>query len=110
MATGELIKEGATKFDKGKPRYDLIPPYPMEALATLYGIGADKYGDRNWEKGTSWGRFFKALMSHAWKWWRGEIYDPEDGQHHLIAVMWNAATLYEYERRKIGEDTRTKNA
>lgn len=100
----ESKTEGASKFDKGKPRYDLIPPYALEALADLYRIGAEKYGDRNWENGMSWGRVYKALMSHANKYSKGEIYDDVDGQHHLIACVWNAFTLYEYERRKIGTD------
>lgn len=96
-----------TKFDEGKPRFDLIPPHALEALADLYRKGADKYGDRNWEKGMAWGRIFRALVSHTWKWWRGEDFDPTDGQHHLIAVAWNSFTLYEYQRRKIGEDNRS---
>ena len=96
----------AKKDDIGKPRYDLVPVQPMDALAKLYGVGADKYGERNWEKGTNWGRFFAAMLRHAFSWWRGEQYDPVDGQHHLIAVAWNAFALYEYERRKIGKDDR----
>lgn len=100
-----MLSEG-TKFDVGKPRYDLIPSEPLEALANLYGIGAKKYAERNWEKGMTWGRVFRALCSHTWKWWRGETYDKEDGQHHLIAVAWCAFALYTYEMRKIGTDDR----
>lgn len=96
----------ARKDDKDKARYDLVPPFSLNELAVLYGIGARKYGERNWEKGTNWGRFFAALIRHAWAWWRGEQFDPVDGQHHLIAVAWNAFALYEYERRKIGKDDR----
>lgn len=94
------------KLDQGKPRFDLIPPHPVEALADLYGIGAAKYGDRNWEQGFKWGRPYAAMLRHAWAWWRGETHDPTDGQHHLIAVAWNAFTLYEHERRNLGEDDR----
>lgn len=97
------------KFDTGKARFDLIPVEPLEKLAELYGIGADKYGDRNWEKGMLWGRIFAALMRHAWAFWRGEKHDQVDGQHHLIALAWGAFTLYEYERRQIGEDNRKVN-
>ena len=53
-----------------------------------------------------WGRVFRALVSHAWKWWRGEAHDPEDGQHHLASVVWCALTLMEYEIRGAGEDDR----
>jgi|TARA_R110000803_G_scaffold183480_2_gene245818 hypothetical protein len=102
------VKENGDKlkFDHGKSRFDLIPPHALEALASLYGIGANKYEDRGWEVGMPWGRVFAALMRHAWKWWRGEVRDPVDGQHHLTSVAWCAFALYEYERRKIGEDDR----
>jgi len=96
----------ANKYDGGKARYDLIPPDALEQLAILYGTGAKKYVDRNWEEGFTWGRPFAALMRHAWAWWKGEKYDQVDGQHHLIAVAWNAFTLYEHEQRQIGKDDR----
>lgn len=96
----------ANKYDGGKPRYDLIPPEALDALAELYGTGAKKYGDRNWEEGFKWGRVFAAMMRHAWAFWRGEKYDQVDGQHHLIAVAWGAFTLYIHELRGLGEDDR----
>ena len=85
------------KFDEGKLRYDLIPAYPLAEVARVYTIGAAKYDDRNWEQGIAWGRIFRALLSHAWKWWRGQMFDSEDGQHHLSSVAWCALTLMEYE-------------
>lgn len=94
------------KDDSGKFRYDLIPAYPLERLAEVYTIGAKKYADRNWELGLGWGRVFAAMMRHAWAWWRGETYDPVDGQHHLSSVAWCAFALMEYEHTKKGEDTR----
>lgn len=88
------LPQGA-KFDTGKLRYDLIPPEALEGLALVYTIGANKYADRNWEKGISFGRVFAALMRHAWKWWLGEERDP-DGQHHLDSVAWCAFALRTY--------------
>jgi hypothetical protein len=96
----------AVKHDHGKPRWDLIPPIPLEMVADVYARGATKYGDRNMEKGLRWGRVFRALVSHAWKWWRGEACDLEDGQHHLASVVWCALTLMEYEIRESGQDDR----
>jgi len=100
------LRPGAIKHDLGKPRWDLIPPIPLEMVADVYGRGSAKYGDRNMEQGLRWGRVFRALVSHAWKWWRGEAHDPEDGQHHLASVVWCALTLMEYEIRGAGEDDR----
>lgn len=98
----------ASKKDFGKARYDLIPPEALDDLAVLYGIGARKYGDRAWEPGMKWGRVFAAMMRHSWKWWRGETYDPVDGQHHLSAVAWCAFVLFTYETRRVGEDDRVR--
>lgn len=98
------------KYDQAKARFDLVPPEPLEKLAELFALGAAKYGERNWEEGMKWGRIFSALMRHAWAFWRKEKYDQVDGQHHLIAVMWNALVLYEYERRQLGEDNRNAKA
>ena len=65
------------KFDQNKTRYDLLPPEFLESTAKILGFGANKYGERNWEKGMSWGRVFGALMRHMWAWWRGEKADAE---------------------------------
>lgn len=108
----ESKKEAGSRLDAGKERLDLIPPDALLALAQLYGDGAMKYEDRNWEKGMTWGRCFAPMMRHAWKWWWGEEYDidPTTGvkTHHLIAVAWNAFTLYRYATTGIGTDDRSK--
>jgi len=85
------------KDDTGKERFDLLPVGPLFKVAQVYTMGAQKYADRNWEKGIKYGRVFAALMRHAWKWWRGETYDQVDGQHHLSSVVWCAMALMEYE-------------
>lgn len=94
------------KDDANKPRYDLIPPEWLDGPAKVLTVGAEKYGDRNWENGMRWGRVFAALMRHLWAWWRREKVDPETGFSHL----WHAACclmfLIAYEERAIGEDDR----
>lgn len=95
------------KNDEDKLRYDLIPVGPLEELARVYTIGANKYADNNWRKGFRWGRLFAALCRHAFAWWRGESFDP-DGQHHMASVAWIAFSLMEFERENIGEDDRWK--
>ncbi len=107
-ALPEKQGDEATKHDSGKPRYDLIPPEPLDGLACLYGMGAAKYEERNWEKGMNWSRIFGAMMRHAWKWFRGEDYDREDGQHHLLSVIWCAMALYTYAVRSTGNDDRPR--
>lgn len=89
--------EQGRKHDSGKPRWDLLPAGPLLKLVEVYTIGAAKYDDRNWENGLRWGRVFRALLSHAFKWWAGEQNDQEDGQHHLASVAWCAMALMQYE-------------
>lgn len=71
-----------TQTGKGRP--DLIPPYPMERLAKHYENGANKYGDRNWEKGQPLMRYIASAKRH--------ITDIEKGmtdEDHFAAVIWN---------------------
>lgn len=96
----------AVKHDADKPRYDLIPPEALDGLARMYALGAKKYADRNWEKGFKWSRVFAAMMRHSWAWFRGEDYCPQDGQHHLLSVLFCAMALYTFVARKAGEDDR----
>ena len=100
--------QGAVKHDDGKPRWDLLPPELMEQTALVLGFGAHKYGNRNWEKGMSWGRPFAALMRHMWAWWRQENggKDAETGYSHLAHAACCLAFLIAYEQRQTGEDDR----
>jgi hypothetical protein len=98
------LAAGGVKYDGDKARFDLIPPDMLFELAMLYTEGAKKYNDRNWERGAVYGRWFAAMMRHAWAWWRGEEYDDGPGgtgAHHLIAVIWNATALHTYRKRRM---------
>lgn len=106
MTTKDKVQEGR-KNDTGKLRYDLFPPSLAE-VAKVFTIGANKYNDRNWEKGLRWGRVFGALMRHAWAWAWGETHDKEDGQHHLASVCWCALVLMHYEKTHPELDDRGK--
>lgn len=94
------------KHDTHKPRYDLIPPEALEAIAQVLTYGADKYEPRGWEKGARWGRYFAACMRHLWAWWRGEGDDPESGLPHLAHAACCVCFLLAYEMRGVGEDDR----
>lgn len=102
----ESKTEAATKYDAGKQRWDLLPAFALGEVVDVYTRGARKYADRNWEKGMSFSRVFRAMLSHAFKWWRGERYDKTDGQQHLASVAWCALALMEYEFRNVGTDDR----
>jgi len=90
------------KYDSGKPRFDLIPADALEEVAKVYSVGANKYGDRNWEKGLSYGRLFGAMMRHAWTWWKGEKNDESNkfkgtSVNHLASVVFCALGLLHYD-------------
>lgn len=96
----------ARKNDQSKPRMDLVPPELVFGVADILAFGAEKYGDRNWEKGMSWGRLFAALMRHMWAWWGGAKADPETGKSHLWHAACCIAFLMAYEARGVGDDDR----
>jgi hypothetical protein len=68
----------------GKPRYDLIPIEALTRWAELMARGAEKYGDRNWEKGIPTERFYASALRHLLQWRSGD--STED---HLSAVLFN---------------------
>ena len=105
----EVRVTSATGGQKGKKpeRYDLIPVEPLAEVARIYGKGAEKYEDRNWEKGYDWGLSFAAMQRHAWAFWGGESVDPENRTHHLASVVFHALALMEYERLGNGTDSRS---
>jgi hypothetical protein len=84
----------------GKPRFDLMVPngvaYEDQMLtrfAALLGRGAEKYGDRNWEKADGDEELQRARSSafrHMMQWFCGET--DED---HAAAVFFNI-TMAEY--------------
>ena len=86
----------ANKHDTEKPRFDLIPPRPLFALAEIYTMGASKYDENNWRKGMKWGRIFGAIMRHLWAFWLGQDKDEESKNFHLAHAAWGCFTLIEY--------------
>lgn len=95
----------------GKPRFDLllVPEVPFEGqfltrLAQLLARGADKYGDRNWQKANSveeLERFVSSGLRHMVQWASGEI--DED---HAAAVAFNLMAA-EYVKWKLKNEDPT---
>jgi len=86
------------RYNQGKTRHDLLPPHAQELYAQVMTKGAEKYEDRNWEKGMSWSTVMASLKRHVLAWERGEDFDPETGLPHTAHIMCNAAFLTEYYR------------
>jgi len=88
----------ADRFNQGKPKFSLLPFDALEALATHFTRGAEKYSARNWERGMPYSEVVDSLMRHLSAWWQGETYDKE-GFRHTTAIAWNAIALLTYDLR-----------
>ena len=86
-----------SRYNQGKARFDLIPPEVITKLAEHYTYGANKYAPNNWRKGFPYSETSGSLLRHLYAWLAGERNDPESGNHHLTAVIWNAVTLLYFE-------------
>jgi hypothetical protein len=89
-----------TKYDSGKPQFDLIPAKALEKVAELLTLNLKKYPDRdNWKKlENNKERFFQSLLRHINKHQQGELYDKESLDPttlHLTAIITNALFLLE---------------
>lgn len=121
----ELIKDGrsvslpaevrvtdpVTGGQKGSKlaRFSLMPSDFLWALAEHYGRGAQKYEDRNWERGYKWSLTVDALQRHLNAWLLGEDDDPETGSSHLVAAAWHVIALWCFHRHGKGtDDVRTQ--
>ncbi len=76
----------------GKGRYDLLSPLAIDRLAKHYQNGANKYADRNWEKGMPLSIYVDSMLRHGFKFLEGSRVED-----HLAAVMWNASAAIHIE-------------
>lgn len=98
--TEKRIVNEKTGGEKGQKlqRYDLLPTWPLRLVSEVYGVGALKYAERNWERGYDWSLSYAALQRHANQFWSGERLDGETKCHHLASVVFHALALMEFER------------
>jgi len=80
------------RTDKG--RYDLLPPHAVFRLARVFEKGAEKYGDRNWEKGQPLSRYLDSMLRHTFRFLAGER-----NEDHLAQAVWNGMALMETAHR-----------
>lgn len=86
------------RYNEGKTRHDLTPPFAQEQYARVLTRGAEKYAERNWERGMAWSKVLASLERHLQAVKRGEDFDQESGLLHSAHIMANAAFLTEYYR------------
>ena len=83
---------GGQKGSK-QARFDLLPSEALWEIAELYGRGAAKYEDRNWERGYDFSLSYAALQRHANQFWQGIDADEETGLSHMASVAFHALAL-----------------
>lgn len=104
--TERLNLSKGVKADTGKPQYHLLPLDAVELVTNVLQAGAEKYSERNWEKGMDWSRPYNALMRHMFAWWQGNKDDKETNLPHLAHAACNALFLLAYTLRQKGCDDR----
>jgi hypothetical protein len=106
--TNTLYVDPLTGGKKGMKlaRHGLIPAWPLEQIAKVYGFGAQKYDDNNWRKGYPWGLSLDALGRHIEEWRQGRKEDPESGLHPLAHAAFHLLALMEFEHKNLGTDNR----
>src|SRR5688572_28941980 len=93
------FETGAKRSEVIGPRYDLIPEGPLRRLALRYTLGAQKYGEYNWQKGLPLGDTFNHIFDHLLKAKRqletGLAYDDDD----LAGAAWGILALMFFQDR-----------
>lgn len=79
-------------IQEDKPRPDLLSPFALERIAWVYARGAQKYGDRNWEKGMPLGRYLASAERHLMQFKQGDR--DED---HLAQAAWNLIAIMHHQ-------------
>lgn len=111
-----MKKETWNTSDTGAMREAIGVPYfrqlPLEALAAgaaALEYGANKYDNRNWEKGLPYQQMIDSLKRHIEDFERGRNYDDGEGGSglpHVALIMSSAMMLSASVIRGIGEDDR----
>jgi hypothetical protein len=84
-------------IQEDKPRPDLLSPFSLERVAWVYARGAEKYGDRNWEKGMPYSRYLASAERHLMAFKQGLV--DED---HLAQAAWNLLAILHHQ--EVGPD------
>lgn len=119
------MKEKGRRYNKGKLRYELFPPFAKKAIVEVYTKGAHKYSiykdkegnlikgmdipfeDRgkyelvddasgNWRNGFSWTETLASIKRHEAAFEIGEDFDPELLTYHAANAAWGWISILEF--------------
>jgi hypothetical protein len=109
MAEYKQTDTGAVREGIGIPYFRQLPLEALAAAAASFEYGAQKYSNRNWEKGLPWQQMIDSLRRHLDDFERGHNLDDGpngSGLHQVCMIMASAMMLSASVIRGIGEDDR----
>lgn len=72
------------RIARAKAPLSLAPVTAIKEMALAFFLGKTKYGRTNWRATPVYAHvYFEAMLRHAYRWWEGNDYDPEDGTPEL---------------------------
>lgn len=98
-----MEQEKSLRYNEGKLKWSYIDFKSLESMVRVMMKGAEKYEPFNWQKGLDLNEVLESLARHLFALMRGEINDPESGEHHMAHVMCNAM-FWEYHYNKQNEN------
>lgn len=87
-------------------RFDLLPFDALWQVALVFGKGAEKYAERNWERGLKYTAIAGARDRHNALFAAGQDYDAESGLPHLAHAAWHGLVMLALYLRGDLEDDR----
>lgn len=104
----DIVTDPKTGGQKGRKaeQHSLVPAWPQDEIARVYGFGATLYDAENWRRGYAWSLSISALMRHVQEFRQGATVDHESGYHPLAHAAFHLCTLMEFERLGLGTDDR----
>lgn len=91
------FKSGAKRSSKAL-RFDLIPAEGLRRLAQRYTMGAEKYGEWNWQKGLQDPEYIAQFKAHLFAHVVDYLEHACAEDDNLAAIAWGAFALMECER------------
>lgn len=96
MSAPPSKNEGGVRYNEGKTKHHLVPPFAQEEYSKVLTLGAIKYEDRNWERGLSWTETYASVIRHLNAFMNGEDYDKETGLLHVSHAQAGCSFLAEF--------------
>lgn len=117
MAAGntptELVFTSGARTAAHAPRFDLVPPELMEAVANRFEVGLLKYSKDNWKKGISDPAFLLERANHVYehlvKYLQGDFQEDSE-EENLAAIGWGVSVLLHALARGYSIHGQTKEA